>query len=99
MKTSHHILLWLGGLLLGISIGIKVTLCILSKVDLPEEYKLITKQDKLSGYYKDNTLVIEFNNPQSVFIWEGDIKDINTNNTVQVSAIRNDSIFLNPLDE
>lgn len=30
------------------------------KIDIPEEYKLITKDTPIQGYYKNNTLVIEF---------------------------------------
>lgn len=30
------------------------------KVDLPEEYKLITPQTPIRGYYKNDTLHIEF---------------------------------------
>lgn len=30
------------------------------KIDLPEEYELITKDAPIQGYYKNNTLVIEF---------------------------------------
>ena len=35
------------------------------KVDLPEEYQLITKQDTLQGYYSNDTLVIRFNNKRN----------------------------------
>ena len=31
-------------------------------VELPEEYKAITKDDTLRGYFRNDSLIIEFNN-------------------------------------
>lgn len=61
------ILLWLGGLLMGVSVGIQLTQHYTPKVDLPEEYKLMIKHDTIQGYYnKDNsTLYIYYNNPRN----------------------------------
>ena len=47
---------WNGGLLFGYAIFLNNQ----QKVELPEEYKLITKEDTLVGYYKNDTLHIEF---------------------------------------
>ena len=35
-------------------------------VELPEEYKLMTKEDTIQGYYsKDGVLIIEYNNKRN----------------------------------
>lgn len=35
------------------------------KVSLPEEYRAITKEDTLRGYYRNDSLIIEFNNSKN----------------------------------
>lgn len=58
----------LGGLLLGIIFGIIIAFSLVKntvpKVQLPENYQLITNKDTLSGYYnvKDKTLYINILN-------------------------------------
>ena len=58
----------IGGLVLGLILGIIIAFSlvknILPKVQLPEEYQLITNKDTLSGYYnvKDKTLYINILN-------------------------------------
>jgi hypothetical protein len=37
------------------------------KIDLPEEYQSITKNDTLKGYYENGILHIEFNNKKNNF--------------------------------
>lgn len=68
MKTSILILAWIGGFLLGLSAGIKLVIYMNPVMtDMPEEYKLITKQDTLQGYYnsKEDKVYIWFNNKRN----------------------------------
>lgn len=68
MKTSILILAWLGGFLLGLAAGIKLVMHFNPvMVDMPEEYKSITKQDTLQGYYnhKQDKVYIWFNNKRN----------------------------------
>ena len=55
------------GLILGTIIAFSLVKNILPKVQLPEDYQLITNKDTLSGYYnvKDKTLYIDFANKRN----------------------------------
>ena len=55
------------GIILGTIIAFSLVRNTLPKVQLPEEYQLITNKDTLSGYYnnKDKTLYINFANKRN----------------------------------
>ena len=57
----------LSGLILGALIGFTYVINTKPKVDLPEEYQLITTKDTLQGYYdkRTETLYISFNNKRN----------------------------------
>lgn len=68
-------------------------------IDLPEEYKLITKDTPIRGYFtKDSVLVIEFDH-NIQFEWEGAQSDIPSQGNIQVSGKINNIVYLNPIDE
>lgn len=100
MKTFQIILSLLIGFIIG---GISFTLN-QNKIDLPEEYKLITKNTPIRGYMnKDSILVIEFVNNKSSnikFEWEGLDKDIPEDGIRELQLTTNgDIVYLNPVDQ
>ena len=70
-KAIEFIAALIGGLVLGLILGTIIAFSlvknILPKVQLPEDYQLITNKDTLSGYYnvKDKTLYIDFANKRN----------------------------------
>jgi len=79
MKTVLGLIaMWFGGIILGVTMT-RAHYDSKPKIDLPEEYKNITKSDNLKGYYdSDGTLHIEFDNTNNGihFIWNDDEESI-----------------------
>ena len=67
IKTSYLIIILLQVFLLGFMCEylLRYDKIHQPNVDLPEEYILINKQDTLQGYYKNDTLYIQFNNKRN----------------------------------
>lgn len=61
MKTSHIFLLSIGWVIIAVTAFFAgASHNKNSNVELPEEYKLITKETPIQGVYKNDTLFIEF---------------------------------------
>jgi hypothetical protein len=100
MKTLKFIIVLFIGFIIG-SLSMKFDIeNTQQKVDLPEEYLYITSSDNLKGYYDiNNVLHIEFDNSLK-FEWEGLEKDIpNSKEYIQITGKKNNTIYLNPIDE
>ena len=75
------------------------------KVDLPEEYPLITKADKLWGYYDDNNLLhITFDNKANhnngiEFIWNDDEESIPPDGSlITLEQTDENTVYIGPYD-
>lgn len=70
------------------------------KINLPEEYKLISNKTPIKGYFdKDSILHIEFDNSIQ-FKWEGLEKDIPQDGDKELNLSTNENIiYLNPVDK
>lgn len=71
-----------------------------SKIDLPEEYKLIDKSTPIIGYIdNDSILHIEFDHSIQ-FKWEGSESDIPQDGIRQLQLSTNENtVYLNTVDE
>lgn len=73
------------------------------KVDLPEEYKQITKSDNLKGYFdKDSILHIEFDHDNNgiKFIWNDDEESIPKDGSlIKLEQTDENTIYIGPYEE
>ena len=68
------------------------------QVDLPEEYKLITKDTPIQGYYdKDSVLHIEFNHSKIKTEYKIELELVDQDN-IKVYSLSNDRIYYTTRD-
>lgn len=86
MKTFLQILYTIVCIILGFALGVDINST--PKVDLPEEYKAITDQDNLKGYYYKDVLHLYFANPDNSVLGETEyMLELTTTDSVIIQSV------------